>query len=103
MDYGSEELCNPYNLRKDLLLTNLPVQCFIVQMDKVIPILDKWEEPVLNFLHKTVADQLMRVNVFQFRETFPIPVKMFTRDGLDIGKMLVRNGYARAREENIVS
>ena len=103
VDYGSEELCNPYNLRKDLLLTNLPVQCFIVQMDKVIPILDKWEEPVLNFLHKTVADQLMRVNVFQFRKTFPIPVKMFTRDGLDIGKMLVRNGYAREREENIVS
>ena len=41
VDYGSVELCNQHNLRKDLLLTNLPVQCFTVQMDKVRPVWDK--------------------------------------------------------------
>jgi len=95
VDYGSVELCSQHNLRKDLLLTNLPVQCFTVQMDKVRPVWDKWEEPVLNFLHKTVVDQVMRVTVTKDRETFPLPVRLFTRGGFDIGKMLVRNGYAR--------
>ena len=38
---------------------------------------------------------MMRVAVTQVKETFPIPVRLFTRGGLDIGKMLVSNGYAR--------
>jgi endonuclease YncB( thermonuclease family) len=67
-------------------------------MEGVRPITEHWTEDVLDFLHKTVVDQVLRVNIIQARDTFPLPVNMFTKSGLDIGKMLVRNGYARGEE-----
>ena len=98
VDYGSEERCKPANMRKGLFLTEVPVQCLTVQMEGVRPITEHWTEDVLDFLHKTVVDQVLRVNIIQARDTFPLPVNIFTKSGLDIGKMLVRNGYARGEE-----
>ena len=80
VDYGSEELCDPHKLRKGLFLTDLPVLCFTTQIDNVLPVGDKWEEPVMSFIQNTVVDQVLKVANTQVRETFPIPV---------------RHGYAR--------
>ena len=94
VDYGSEELCKPENMRKGLFMTDIPVQCFTVQMD-IDPITSKWEEGVLNFIHKTVIDRLMQVIIIGDQKVFPLMVKMVTQAGLDVGELLVKNGYAR--------
>ena len=94
VDYGSEELYMPQNLRKGLFLTDLPIQCFTIQMD-IQPVTVKWEESMLNFLHKTVVDQVMKVSTIQDRNTFPLLAKLVTMAGLNIGELLVKNGYAR--------
>ena len=96
VDYGSEELCKAENMRKGLFLTDIPVQCFTVQMD-IDPITMKWEEGVLNFIHKTVVEQVLQVNIIQKKDVFPLVVRLVTKAGLDIGELLVKNGYARGR------
>ena len=101
VDYGSEERVKPVNMRKGLFLTEVPIQCFTVQMENVRPITEHWAEDVLDFLHKTVVDQELRVSIIQAKDTFPLPVTLSTKSGLDIGKMLVRNGYAREGESII--
>eukprot|EP00092_Neocalanus_flemingeri_P035004 GFUD01038088.1.p1 GENE.GFUD01038088.1~~GFUD01038088.1.p1 ORF type:complete len:142 (+),score=42.97 GFUD01038088.1:250-675(+) len=94
VDYGSEELCNPQNLRRGLFLTDIPVQCFTVQMD-IQPVMMKWEESVLDFIHKTVVEQVLKVTIIPGRKTFPMLVRLVTKAGLNIGELFVRNGYAR--------
>jgi hypothetical protein len=101
VDYGSEERVKPVNMRKGLFLTEVPIQCFTVQMKNVRPITEHWAEDVLDFLHKTVVDQELRVSIIQAKDTLPLPVTLSTKSGLDIGKMLVRNEYAREGESII--
>jgi len=96
VDYGSEELCKAVNMRKGLFLTDIPVQCFTVQMD-IDPITMKWEEGVLNFIHKTVVEQVLQVTIIQNKDAFPLVVRLVTKAGLDIGELLVKNGYSRGR------
>ena len=96
VDYGSEELCKAENMRKGLFLTDIPVQCFTVQMD-IDSITMKWEEHVLNFIHKTVVEQVLQVTIIQKKDVFPLVVRLVTKAGLDIGELLVKNGYARGR------
>ena len=96
LDYGSEELCKTENMRKGLFLTDIPVQCFTVQMD-IDSITMKWEEHVLNFIHKTVVEQVLQVTIIQKKDVFPLVVRLVTKAGLDIGELLVKNGYARGR------
>ena len=94
VDYGSVELCQPYNLRKELFMTDLPLQCYTVQMD-IRPVGTKWEELVLNFLHKTVVEQVMTVSIIQDRDIFPLFVKLVNKTGLDIAELLINNGFGR--------
>ena len=80
MDYGSEELCKV----KGLFLADIQVQCFTVQIG-IDPITMKWEEGVLNFIHKTVVEQVMQVTIIQKKDVFPLVVRFVTKAGLDIG------------------
>ena len=54
VDYGSEELCKPQNMRKGLFMKETPVQCFTVQLE-IAPITNKWEKSVLDFIHSTTT------------------------------------------------
>ena len=92
MDYGSEELCKV----KGLFLADIQVQCFTVQIG-IDPITMKWEEGVLNFIHKTVVEQVMQVTIIQKKDVFPLVVRFVTKAGLDIGELFVKIGYARGR------
>ena len=43
VDYGTVEECKVEDMRKDLFMTEIPVQCFHMQLETVKPVGDKWE------------------------------------------------------------
>jgi len=95
VDYGSEEWCECNKMRKGLFVTEYPLQCFTVKLE-IEPITSVWERSVLDFIHKTVVDNLMEVTVLDARKEFPLLVKLVTvAGGIDIQALLVNNGYAR--------
>ena len=61
VDYGTVEIVTVEDTRKDLFTTEMPIQCFPVQLENIQPITDKWERPVLDFLHSNVVDQSLSV------------------------------------------
>ena len=86
-------------MRKDLFTTEMPIQCFPFQLENIQPITDKWERPVLDFLHSTVVDQSLSVVITRSvrddsnnREKFMVKL---TKAGLDIADLLAENGYAK--------
>jgi len=94
VDYGSQELCQPGYLRKKLLCTEIPIQCFTVNMN-ILPVTEKWSKEVLDLLHETLVDQELDVSVTEDKDTFPLSVKVSTKSGLDIAEFLVQQGFAR--------
>ena len=94
VDYGSQELCQPGNLRKELRCTDIPIQCFTVNMN-ILPVAEKWTKEVLDLLHETLVDQELDVSVTEDKETFPLSVRVFTKSGVDIAELLVHRGIAR--------
>jgi len=94
VDYGSVELCKPQNMRKELFMKNMPIQCLTVQLE-IAPLSRKWGKGVLDFIHMTIIDKPMNVTVVENKKGFPLIVRMTTQAGLDITDLLVNNGYAR--------
>ena len=99
---GTVEECKVEDMRKDLFMTEIPVQCLPLQLENILPVGDKWARSVLDFLHSTVVDQTLTVSItstpvdMDMTNTKNYLGKLTTRAGLDIGCLLVRNGYARA-------
>ena len=102
VDYGSCETCQPGNLRKRLLCTDIPIQCFTVKMN-IMPVTKKWTKEVLDLLHERLVDQELDVSVTEDDDTFPLSVKMSTKTGLDIADLLVQQGYARETDVSVGS
>jgi len=107
VDYGTVEECMIEDMRKDLFMTEIPIQCFPLQMDKVKPVRDTWEQSVLDFLHSNIVDQTLKVRmtvtaiedeVTEETRTKKGMGSLITRAGLDVGDLLVRNGYAKRCE-----
>ena len=99
VDYGTVEIVTVEDTRKDLFTTEMPIQCFPVQLENIQPIADKWERPVLDFLHSTVVDQSLSVVIIRSvrddsnnRDKFMV---MLTKAGIDIADLLVENGHAK--------
>merc|ERR1712025_940154 len=96
VDYGTEKFCKHQNMRKGLLMKDIPVQCFTVKLE-MAPITRMWEKNILDFIHMTIIDRPLNVTVLEDSEGFPLVVKMVTHAGLDFKDLLVNNGYARVR------
>ena len=101
VDYGSIEVIAIEDMRKELFMTELPIQCFPLQLENIHPLADKWERSVLEFLDSTVVDQTLLVTVSRV-EIGPNNQDRYwgtltaTRAGMDIWLLLVKNGYARS-------
>jgi len=103
VDYGTVEECMMEDMRKDLFMTEIPIQCFPLQMNSVKPVGDSWEQSVLDFLHSNIVDQTLKVRMTvtpikdKVKEGTRTKIGMgslITGAGLDVGDLLVRNGYA---------
>ena len=85
VDYGSIEVIAIEDMRKELFMTELPIQCFPLQLENIHPLTDKWVRSVLEFLDSTVVDQTVLVTVSRV-EIGP--------NNQDIWLLLVKDGYA---------
>jgi len=98
VDYGTLEIVTVEDMRKDLFMTEMPTQCFPVQLENIQPVTEKWERTVLDYLHSTVVDQTLSVVITRtVRDDHNRDKLMgkFTKSGLDVADLLVENGYAR--------
>merc|ERR1719233_807415 len=43
VDYGTVEIVTVEDMRKDLFMTEMPIQCFPVQLENIQPMGEKWE------------------------------------------------------------
>merc|ERR1712179_382119 len=103
VDYGTVEECKVEDMRKDLFMTEIPVQCFPFQLSTVRPVGEKWGQSALDFLHSTIVDQTLHVMMTVTHSNDGVDEEdtarkcvgsLTTRAGLDIGNLLVKKGYA---------
>ena len=100
MDYGSIEVIAIEDMRKELFMTEMPIQCFPLQLENIHPLTDNWERSVLEFLDSTVVDQTLLVTVSRV-EIGTNNQDMYwgtltTRAGMDVWLLLIKDGYARS-------
>jgi len=98
VDYGTLEIVTVEDMRKDLFMTEMPTQCFPVQLENIQPVTEKWERTVLDYLHSTVVDQTLSVVITRTVRDENNRDKLMgklTKSGLDVANLLVENGYAR--------
>ena len=98
VDYGTLEMVTVEDMRKDLFMTEMPTQCFSVQLENIQPVTEKWERTVLDYLHSTVVDQTLSVAITRTVRDENNRDKLMgklTKSGLDVANLLVENGYAR--------
>ena len=100
LEVRSEEVCKSCDLRKDLFCTDIPIQCFTVQLN-VMPLTDKWSKDVLDLVHDLVVDQELDVSITEDKYTFPLSVSLYTKSGLDIAELLVQKGHAKPGKHRI--
>jgi len=103
VDYGTVEECKIEDMRKDLFMTEIPVQCFPLQISTVRPVGEKWEQSALDFLHSTIVDQTLHVMMMVTHPKDGVDEEdnvskcvgsLTTRAGLNVGNLLVEKGYA---------
>ena len=103
VDYGTVEECKIEDMRKDLFMTEIPVQCFSLQLSTVMPVGGQWGQSALDFLHSTIVDQTLHVMMTVTHSNDGVDEEdtvrkcvgsLTTRAGLDIGNLLVNKGYA---------
>ena len=103
VDYGTVEECKVDDMRKDLFMTEIPIQCFPLQLENISPVGGKWEQAVLDFLHSIVVDQTVTVTISSSdmstdNKSMAYKGKLTTKAELDIGQILVDKKYARVTE-----
>ncbi|CAG0883760.1 unnamed protein product [Darwinula stevensoni] len=90
VDYGTKTLLLPNQLRKNILLEDIPMQAIPCELYGVAPnsVDGKWPTRVLDFMHKTVVEKRCDVFVCK-RKPHQLLVKLIIPSGLDLGEMLV--------------
>ena len=58
VDYGNSEWASVRHLRKQLFLTEVPVQSLMVRLQGVQPKEGGWEKEDLDYLHREVVDKV---------------------------------------------
>jgi len=101
VDYGTETWCRVDDLRKQLYMTEYPIQSITVKLKKIQPWEgDKWTESALEHLHRTVVDQVVKVEVTELGSSLPLEARVTTMTGQHIAEFLLNNKHARKVEEN---
>ena len=56
VDYGSFSWCHQKQLRRNLFMTDMPIESVTLKMDGVAPLNMQWTKDVLDLLHKMLVD-----------------------------------------------
>ncbi|XP_050667048.1 RING finger protein 17 isoform X2 [Leptidea sinapis] len=63
VDYGNEEVCSFENMRKSILMYQIPIQSHKCVMSRIKPIGKKWDVQILEYIHKAIVDKQCFVKV----------------------------------------
>ncbi|KAJ0177771.1 hypothetical protein K1T71_006644 [Dendrolimus kikuchii] len=63
VDYGNEDICSFENLRKTIILHQIPVQAHRCKLDRIVPIEEEWKREILDYLHKSIVEKQCYVKI----------------------------------------
>ena len=87
VDYGTDQWCEAsHELRKELFMKEQPVQALPILLQGVSPKDGVWTEAELNFLHKTLVDKVVEVDV-EHLDLLPLRGKV-TCEGINVEEIL---------------
>jgi len=98
VDFGNREVVEAGNLRKNLLVQQIPEQCFQMKLGEIefCESSEKLNRKVLGFLDKLLVDQTVQVTI---TKRMPLIGNLKTLAGVDVAEHLVRNGYAVRKKQ----
>lgn len=88
VDYGNEEICSFENLRKSIVLYQIPIQAHKCILSHIRPIGKQWDRQTLDYIHKLIVEKQCYVEVRGEPVGDLIPIKL-TFDQLCINDHLV--------------
>ncbi|CAH2085525.1 unnamed protein product [Euphydryas editha] len=63
VDYGNEEICSFENLRKSIVLYQIPVQAHKCILSRIRPIGKQWDRQTLDYIHKSIVEKQCYVKI----------------------------------------
>ncbi|RZF38139.1 hypothetical protein LSTR_LSTR005500 [Laodelphax striatellus] len=95
VDYGNVEICKASDMRKNLLMTQIPLQCHACAMTCVKPVSNdgKWSTKVLDYIHATVVDRVCDVELAGSNGNYSI-VNIVVLPGMTLTNLLLNLQYA---------
>lgn len=98
VDYGNVEICKASELRKNICMGHIPIQCHKCKTHGIVPISDdgKWPTATLDFIHMTVVDKRCFVELKEqaSADSAYAVVSLKCQGGLDLLEILLSMHYA---------
>jgi hypothetical protein len=97
VDYGNVEECKATEMRKNVYMGHIPVQCYKCVLDGVKPASEdgKWPVTTLDFIHTTIVEKQCQVTVKQEpKEGQPLMISLRGPGNINIAELLVRMQFA---------
>ncbi|XP_047531569.1 RING finger protein 17 isoform X2 [Vanessa atalanta] len=63
VDYGNEEVCSFKNLRKSIVLYQIPIQAHKCVLNRIRPAGKRWDRQSLDYIHKSIVEKQCYVKV----------------------------------------
>ncbi|XP_066994116.1 RING finger protein 17 isoform X2 [Anabrus simplex] len=98
VDYGNIEDLKATEMRKNVYMGHIPVQCHKYKLDGIVPVSDtgKWPTVVLDFVHSTIVEKKCKITVKSNVGDGTPPLISVTAPGyIDLAALLVNMQYAK--------
>uniref|UniRef100_A0A1B6D668 RING finger protein 17 n=1 Tax=Clastoptera arizonana TaxID=38151 RepID=A0A1B6D668_9HEMI len=95
VDYGNEENMPASQLRKTILATDIPIQCYCCNLAGIFPktVDGKWTTDVLDKVHALIVDKECEVELEETKDGYVV-LSLITSENVDIFEYLCKNDYA---------
>ncbi|XP_069688826.1 RING finger protein 17 isoform X2 [Periplaneta americana] len=97
VDYGNVEECKASEMRKNVYMGHIPIQCYKCQLDGIKPASEdgKWTTSTLDFIHTTIVEKQCHVTVKEEPKIGqPLVIDLIGPGNIDIAELLVRMQFA---------
>ncbi|PNF34127.1 hypothetical protein B7P43_G01154 [Cryptotermes secundus] len=97
VDYGNIEDCKASEMRKNVYMDDIPIQCYKCQLDGIKPASDdgKWPMSTLDFIHTTIVEKQCEVTVKEEPKIGqPLMISLLGPGNIDLAELLVRMQFA---------
>lgn len=90
VDYGNEEICSASSLRKNLILTDVPIQVNKCRIVGVKPVGETWKDETIDLIYKTILEKECYINILGTnKENDILYIKLNIPDTSDLANLMV--------------